>query len=102
MHKLCFYVPESHLKSVKQALFDVGAGRIGNYDQCAWQCKGEGQFRPLEGSDPTIGEQGRLEAVVEYRVDIICQDKYLQAAIAALKQSHPYEHPAFQYWQANG
>jgi hypothetical protein len=95
MYKITFYVPESHLEVVKLALFAAGAGRVGDYDSCAWQVKGQGQFRPLAGSDPFIGEQGRLEAVEEYRVEMICDDDCIAAAVSALKQSHPYETPAF-------
>ncbi len=63
MYTLCFYVPESTLEDVKSAVFAAGAGRIGNYEQCCWQVEGQGQFRPLAGSDPAIGEQGELETV---------------------------------------
>lgn len=48
MYKITFYVPESHLESVKTALFDQGAGKIGHYDCCAWQAEGIGQYRPLK------------------------------------------------------
>ena len=70
MYKLCFYVPESHLEAVKAAVFAAGAGRIGNYDSCCWEVLGQGQFRPLTGSDPFIGRQGEVERVAEYRVEM--------------------------------
>ena len=95
MFKITFYVPESHLEVVKNALFDAGAGRVGNYDRCAWQVAGQGQFRPLPGSAPYIGRQGEVEVVDEYRVEMICTDEHLRAAIAALEESHPYETPAY-------
>ena len=94
-YKLCVYIPDSHVDSVKQAMFDAGAGRIGDYDCCAWQVAGEGQFRPLEGSDPFLGKHGELEKVREYRVEMICAGEHLDAAIAALKLAHPYEEPAY-------
>ncbi len=95
MYKLGFYVPPSHLETVKTALFAVGAGRIGNYDSCAWQTLGRGQFRPLDGSQPYLGQTGVVETVEEYRVELVCADELLQKAIHALKSSHPYEEPAF-------
>ncbi|MEH6542063.1 MAG: hypothetical protein V7748_18580, partial [Halopseudomonas sp.] len=52
MYKLCFFVPASHVEQVKQAVFAAGAGRLGNYDSCSWQVLGQGQFRPLSGSEP--------------------------------------------------
>lgn len=95
MYKLCFYVPTDHLDRVKQAVFATGAGKIGDYDQCCWQVEGTGQFRPLAGADPFIGEQGQLEQVVEYRVELLCNADCLRPALEAMKQAHPYEEPAF-------
>lgn len=93
--KLCFYVPESHVETVKNALFEAGAGRIGDYEQCAWQVLGQGQFRPLAGSQPFIGTLDSLEKVAEYRVEMICEDAAIQGVVDALRQAHPYEEPAF-------
>jgi structural hemagglutinin/hemolysin toxin protein RtxA len=95
MYKLGFYVPESHLESVKAALFDAGAGRIGDYEHCCWQVLGEGQFRPLQGSHPFIGQAGEVEKVPEYRVELVCSEAHVRAVLAALRLSHPYEEPAF-------
>lgn len=95
MKKLCVYIPSSHLEPVKAALFAAGAGKIGDYDQCCWQCVGLGQFRPLEGSQPFLGEQGKCEQVEEYRVEMVCEDARINAVIQALKEAHPYEEPAY-------
>lgn len=95
MYKLSFYVPASHLEQVKQAVFATGAGRIGNYDNCCWQVAGQGQFRALDGSKPWIGRQGSVETVEEYRVELVCVDELIKAAVAALKLAHPYEEPAY-------
>ena len=99
MYKITFYVPDTHLELVKAALFNAGAGRVGAYDSCAWQGKGQGQFRPLAGSNPFVGEHGLLEAVDEYKVELVCDDANIQAAIAALKSAHPYEMPAYDVVQ---
>lgn len=99
MYKLCFYVPEDHLETVKAAVFATGAGRIGNYDSCCWQVAGEGQFRPLEGSNPAIGTQHRVEKVREYKVELVCDDDIVKQAVDALKASHPYEEVAFDLFQ---
>ncbi len=98
MYKLVFFVPESHLEQVKTAVFSAGAGRIGNYDQCCWQVPGSGQFRPLPGANPYIGNSGQLETLPEYRVEMVCADEFIQAAVAALRAAHPYEEPAFDVW----
>jgi len=99
MYKLCFYVPETHLESVKSAVFAAGAGRIGDYDSCCWQVLGGGQFRPLAGSSPFIGAEGRVEFVDEYKVELVCSDELIAVAVAALKAAHPYEEPAYQVWK---
>lgn len=98
MYKLCFYVPESHLETVKQAVFEAGAGRMGDYDSCCWQVLGTGQFRPLKGADPHIGTVGTLEQVEEYRVETLCSGDVVREVIKALREAHPYEEPAFDVW----
>lgn len=99
MYKICFYVPVSHTEAVKNAMFKKGAGQIGNYHCCAWQILGEGQFIPMNGSNAFVGEQGQLEKVSEYKVEMICEDHRLREVIAALKKAHPYEEPAYQAWR---
>jgi len=96
MYKLCYFVPETHLEQTKRALFDIGAGKIGDYDSCAWQCEGQGQFRPLAGSDPFLGNQGELEIVNEFKVELVCEDDLIRPALSALRQAHPYEEPAYE------
>ncbi|MDR0780328.1 MAG: NGG1p interacting factor NIF3 [Pseudomonadales bacterium] len=95
MYKLGVYIPAFHLDQVKAALFAAGAGRIGNYEHCCWQTLGQGQFRPQVGSNPYLGRQGALEQVAEYRVELVVAAAAIQAVVAALRASHPYEEPAF-------
>ena len=95
LYSLVFYVPAEAAQRVKQAVFEAGAGKIGNYDQCCWETQGVGQFRPLQGSNPNIGVHGVLETVDEMRVELICEQQYLESAVIALKASHPYETPAY-------
>ena len=95
MYKLGFYVPESQLEAVKQAAFSAGAGQIGDYNSCCWQTLGQGQFRPLEGSEPFIGKQGLLEQVTEYRVEMVVSAKCVRAVVDAMIAAHPYEEPAW-------
>ena len=95
MVKLSFYVPESHLEVVKTALFSIGVGKIGNYDSCSWQTLGQGQFRALEGSKPFLGQEGTIETVVEFKVEMVCEDALAKAAVETLIKAHPYEEPAY-------
>ncbi|MEE1869755.1 YqfO family protein [Pseudomonas auratipiscis] len=99
MYKLAFFVPPSHVEVVKAAVFAAGGGRIGDYDCCAWQVLGQGQFRPLDGSQPFIGQTGVVEQVEEWRVELVVADELIQSVVAALKHSHPYQTPAYEVWQ---
>jgi hypothetical protein len=102
MYKLTVYVPEAHVEAVKNALFSAGAGRYAAYDRCCWQVLGLGQFRPLPGSKPFIGQAGAEERVPEYRVEMICSDDAVSAVTAALRAAHPYEEPAFDFVRIEG
>ena len=99
---LCFYVPEDALEQVKAAVFAAGAGRIGLYDQCCWQAPGQGQFRPLAGSDPAIGTHDKVERVAEYKVEMVCEEQFIRAAVRALQEAHPYEEPAWHVLEQVG
>jgi len=99
MYKIVTFIPSSHLEAVKSALFEAGAGHIGHYDSCAWQCLGQGQFRGLAASNPYIGNRGEIETVDEYRVEMVCDDEHISAAITAMRQAHPYEEPAYDVWK---
>lgn len=95
MYQLIFYVPESHLEIVKSALFNAGAGRIGDYEHCAWQTLGSGQFRPLSSSTPFIGSIDQLESLEEYKVEMVCEAGAIKQVLQALLISHPYQTPAY-------
>lgn len=95
IYQIFVHIPIAHLEQVKQAMFEAGAGKIGNYSCCAWQVKGDGQFRPEAGSNSYIGEIGKIEKVEEYRMYTFCDEKNIQKIIAAMKDAHPYEMPAY-------
>ena len=101
MFALVVYVPESHAEELKSALFSKGAGRYANYDCCAWQVAGTGQFRPLDGSNPFIGNHGEIENVPELRIEMIVADEFIDAVIEELKSVHPYEEPAYTVTRVN-
>lgn len=95
MFHIAFYVPEDHAEKVKTAMFDAGAGKIGNYAKCSFEYQGLGQFEALPGSQPFLSEQGQLEKVKDLKIEMVCDDLYIEKAIAALKKNHPYETPAY-------
>lgn len=95
MYKVCFFVPENAAERVKTAMFDAGAGKIGNYDRCSFETKGIGQFRALRGANPFIGKVGEVETVDELKIEMVCEDSNILDVVNALKNNHPYEMPAY-------
>ncbi|NLG55945.1 MAG: Nif3-like dinuclear metal center hexameric protein [Rhodococcus sp.] len=92
-------VPETDVQPLQQALFDVGAGSIGNYSECSWQVVGTGQFLPTAGATPTLGQVGDLERVTEARIEVIAPQRLRSRVLAALRAAHPYEEPAFDIFE---
>jgi len=95
--QLFFYVPESALEQVKAELFAAGAGRIGDYSDCCWQVIGQGQYRPLQGSNPHIGKLNELSRESEYRVEMVLYRDCMAKVKQALIESHPYEEVAYGF-----
>jgi len=93
--KLVTFVPHEAVDRVVGALAAAGAGRIGEYDRCAWTAPGEGTFTARPGAHPTVGSVGRTERVPETRVEMVLPRAGRGAAVAALRATHPYEEPAF-------
>lgn len=95
LKKLTTFVPETHLDQLRDAICEAGAGNIGNYDQCTFQVKGIGTFRPLEGSDPYTGERGKRSEEAEVRIEVIYPLHSESRVLSAMKKAHPYEEVAF-------
>ena len=91
-------MPREALDAVRNALFEAGAGHIGNYEHCSWYTQGTGTFRGGEGTNPTLGEAGREERVAELRLETVFPEERQEEVIAALRRSHPYEEPAFDIY----
>jgi len=97
-HKLVWFVPEEALDATRDAVFDAGAGRIGDYTRCSWYTAGTGTFLGGEGSAPTIGEPGREERASELRVETVVPAEQARAVVEALIAAHPYEEVAFELY----
>ena len=93
--KLVTYVPIDEIEIVKNALYDAGAGAIGFYDSCSYLIEGTGNYRPLEGSNPTIGEIGKLQEEKEVRIEVIVPQHVEANVLKALFQTHSYEEVAY-------
>lgn len=96
--KIVVFTPSAHGEVVRKALAEAGCGHIGNYDYCSFTLKGIGRFRGLEGSNPYVGEAGKIEEVEEERIETICPKEKIQEVLAALKEVHPYEEPAIDIY----
>ena len=92
--KIVVFVDAEHADSVRAVMARSGCGHIGKYDSCSFSMKGIGRFRGLEGAKPFIGKAGKLEQVVEERIETICLFEKLDEVLAAIKKVHPYEEPA--------
>lgn len=89
------YVPPDDADAVRSAMFAAGAGRLGDYTQCSWSASGIGQFLPGDGASPAIGTVGTVEHVAEDRIEMVAPRSRRAAVIAALRDAHPYEEPAY-------
>jgi hypothetical protein len=92
---LVVYVPRAQTEALLAALFAAGAGRVGDYEDCAFVAPGEGRFRPVRGAQPAIGRVGELERVAEDRVEVVLPRRLRSVVVDALRTAHPYEEPAF-------
>ncbi|MGV0646414.1 Nif3-like dinuclear metal center hexameric protein [Mycolicibacterium sp. XJ2546] len=95
LDKWVVFVPVDDADAVRLAMFDAGAGRIGDYSHCSWSVAGTGQFLPHDGASPAIGSVGTVERVSEDRIEVIASAARRADILAALRSAHPYEEPAF-------
>jgi len=96
--KLVAFIPESHVEEVAEAVFAAGAGNIGQqsrYSKCSFRNPGTGTFFGDDNTNPAVGTKGRLERVPEIRFETILPADAAGEVVSALRQSHPYEEPAF-------
>jgi dinuclear metal center YbgI/SA1388 family protein len=96
--KFVGFIPPDAVESVSAAVFAAGAGRIGEYRECAFEAAGYGRFLPERGADPQVGEVGRRERTPEVRWETVVPAGRAAAAIQAYVSAHPYEEPAFDLY----
>lgn len=96
--KVVVFVPEQDLSKVSDALFAAGAGHIGQYRECSFRLAGTGTFHGSEESNPTVGQKGRREEVSEWRLEVVCPEASVERVVAALRQAHSYEEPAYDVY----
>jgi dinuclear metal center YbgI/SA1388 family protein len=95
LKKFVTFCPADSAEKVRQALWNAGAGQIGNYDEVSFNLNGTGTYRGNENSNPVIGEKGKLMREPEERIEIIYAAHLESKILAALRASHPYEEIAY-------
>lgn len=95
LSKLTYFVPTADAKKTRDAIFAAGAGKIGEYADCAFQTEGSGTFTPSSNANPTLGFPNHPEQVDESRIEVIVPNYLSNQVISALKKSHPYEEVAY-------
>ncbi|MCX6261156.1 MAG: Nif3-like dinuclear metal center hexameric protein [Bacteroidia bacterium] len=96
--KLVTFIPEDHLEKVREAVFNAGAGLIGNYDRCGFTVSGTGSFRAGEGTNPFTGEKGKEHFEKEVRFETILFSHLKEKVVNALLDTHPYEEVAYDIY----
>ncbi len=96
--KLVTFVPEESADKVREALFDAGAGHIGNYSSCSFNTSGTGTFKGGDDTNPYVGEKGKLHHEKEIRIETIIPDYKLREVIQQMILSHPYEEVAYDVY----
>ncbi len=98
LFKVVTFVPADHIDAVSQAMFQNGAGVIGDYENCSFRLNGEGTFLPGEGTDPYSGEIGRPAKEKEIRLEIPVKGHNLLKVVDAMIDAHPYEETAYDVY----
>ena len=94
--KMTTFVPTEEIEQLRNALFQAGAGSIGNYDNCSFNIEGVGTFKGNEDSNPTKGEKGQIQYEKEIQISVT-YPKHLESQILkALFKTHSYEEVAYE------
>lgn len=96
--KLVVFVPVKDVERVADTMFQVGAGRIGNYNECSFRSAGTGTFRPVDEANPVVGSLGELSREDEFRLEVLVSNHHLNKVVAAMKLAHPYEEVAYEMY----
>ena len=95
--KLITFVPQLYSHAIREAIFEAGAGQIGNYDSCSFNADGVGSFRANEKARPFVGKIDELHLEPETRIEIVLPEYLKNQVLEALLKAHPYEEPAYDF-----
>jgi len=94
--KLITFVPKKEANTLREALFNVGAGTIGNYKHCSFNIEGTGTYNANETANPTKGKQGETHSEAETQISVTFPKHIESKVIAALFKNHSYEEVAYE------
>lgn len=96
LKKLFTFAPVDKAEQVRNAIFTAGGGHIGNYSECSFNAEGIGTFKGGEGTNPYVGEAGKLHQEKEIKIEVIIPAYLESRVVAAMKAAHPYEEVAYE------
>ncbi len=98
LKKVSVFIPQTHLQVVQEAMFNEGAGNIGNYSECSFYSTGMGTFKGNEKSNAFVGEVGKQHQEPEFKLEVLVDDIKLNNVISAMLTAHPYEEVAYDVY----
>jgi dinuclear metal center YbgI/SA1388 family protein len=98
LKKLVTFCPTAQAAQVRSALFEAGAGRIGNYSECSFNAEGTGTFKAGANTDPFVGEKGEQHHESEVRIETVFLVQDERKVLLALFENHPYEEVAYDIY----
>ena len=99
IYKLVTYTKPENENQVKQALFEAGAGSIGNYDNCSFVSSGIGSFKGNENSNPVLGKKHVLQNETEIKIEVTFEKHLQNNILSALFSNHMYEEVAYEIYK---
>lgn len=99
LSKIVCFCPTDHLNNLQKAIFEAGAGHIGDYDSCSYYTDGKGTFKALPGSNPFVGKHNTIHHENEYRLETIVPEYLVSNVVTAIHSAHPYEEPAYDIYK---
>ncbi|MCO6499704.1 MAG: Nif3-like dinuclear metal center hexameric protein [Vicingus serpentipes] len=101
LNKVVTFCPEKEADKVRQAMFDAGAGSIGEYGECSFNTEGKGTFKAGENSTPFVGKKNERHLEAEVKIETIVVTHQVDQVVQALIQAHPYEEVAYDIYPLN-
>ena len=94
--QLVTYVPLEQAEEVRNSLYSLGAGSLGEYSECSFSVSGKGTFKGSVDSNPKVGQREIREEVLEERIEVLFPAHLEAKVLSSLKKTHPYEEVSYR------